>query len=232
MPVVASDTLRVSCLKAPPFIYETDEKDVTGILVEFLKASADQVNLVIEFELVNWKRAQAHVKEGQTDLLMPTVFTKERTTWLEYHQTPLTKFEFSIFKHKDDSLEFKGDMRIFEGQDIGKIRAGKMHPLYNGEEAKGYFNVVERNSLELLVKGVEYKRLKYFVTPKEMALWIAKKNDYLNVVPMEPAIGSTPIFLPISRNSKKIEAWLRLHKQIEINQKNGFFDSIKSAYLE
>jgi len=206
--------LRVAGFEAPPYLYLTDTNKPAGLLVDVLDAASEKSGVPVEYLVSSWPRAQLEVRQGRADLIFPVVYTPERENWLEYPQTPITRFEMMIFARKDAPFEFAGAAEELHGLTIGKIAGGRMHPNFRELEQSGEARVEGRENLRELILGTHLNRLDAFIAPHLMVLWTMERGQITTVAPFKIPMGVSDIFLAVSKQSQNKDLWLKLQRHL------------------
>lgn len=209
------NTLRVSSFIIPPYIMGSEKGGYKGLFIDWLEVASQKTGIKIDYVISNWPRAQKQARDGTVDAIFPVVRTPERENWLLYPAKPLTQFSFMVFARKLADFNFNGDLNVLLGRTFGKIAKAKMHPAFSGMEKRGDIKVVERASLEMLVKALDGGRIDAFGAPKLMGEWAIEKSGSENIKYFETPFGVSNIYLALSRNSKKQEIWEKLLAAID-----------------
>lgn len=215
-PSFSSDSsLTLASFNIPPYLYHDDQGNVIGSLVDLLDKASEKSGIHIEYRLTNWSRAQEEVRNGNIDLIFPVVHTQEREAWLEYPQNPVTHFEMTLFSRKINPVAFDGTPTSLHGLRIGKIDKAKMHPMFSKLEDSGKIDVVPHRELTHLIKSVANGRLDSFASPKKMVLWHLEQQNLATITPISPNIGTSAIYLALSKKSKNKESWQKLIQNLK-----------------
>ena len=149
-------------------------------------------------------------QKGRADLIFPVVYTPERSSWLDYPASPITRFKMMIFARNDATFSFTGTPSDLYGLRIGKVAKGRMHPSFRALEESGKADIEVRNGIADLVTAAHHGRLDAFVGPQLITLWTANRIGIKTVVPFDEPIGVSDIYLAFSKQSGKRAEWERL----------------------
>ena len=229
--VYSASPFKIVGLDVEPYFISGGDGQISGIFYDALIVAASNADIDLEIQTLPWGRAQIEVKQGRFDAILPVVKTQERENFLIYPDRPIDHFDFSIFTHKDSTLEFTGNLEQLRGLAIGKILGGKMHPNYHKALAQGVFLEEKRRTMDQLSKGVSLGRIDAFTMPKMMGLWSIKKLKINNLKVYEKPYGVAPVFIALSKKSQKKEVWLALLGEIERMIDSGEYQKITEAYI-
>jgi polar amino acid transport system substrate-binding protein len=116
--------LTIAAPEIRPFVYTNDKGENDGLLIDTTRKLNDSGNFNISVKIMPWARALKEVKEGRINALMPTVYTKERATFLSFPKKPLINFYGSkIFKRVDDNFVYRSIASIDKNKILVKVRS-------------------------------------------------------------------------------------------------------------
>lgn len=155
-----SDTinLRIVAPEIKPLIYKNSENEVCGLIVDTLKEVSKNTNIQISVKISPWARALRQVNQGQSDAIMPALYTEERAQLITYPTEPLIHFYSSvIIKRKDDPFQYQSLSKIGSNKIIAKVRAMLIDKEFDQAYSKNQLNVVEvltlDDALQMLLRG-------------------------------------------------------------------------------
>ena len=117
----ASSHFKVVALGVEPYFISDKTSGKPGVFYEVLMIAATNADIQLDIQTLPWGRAQIEVKQGRFDAILPVVKTPERESFLFYPDRAIDHFDFSIFTHKNNTLEFTGDLDQLTGLTIGKV---------------------------------------------------------------------------------------------------------------
>jgi polar amino acid transport system substrate-binding protein len=227
----SASPFKIVGLDVEPYFISSGDGQISGIFYDALIVAANNADIDLEIQTLPWGRAQIEVKQGRVDAILPVVKTPERESFLFYPERPIDHFDFSIFTHNNNTLEFTGDLEQLRGLTIGKILGGKMHPNYHKALAQGVFLEERRRTIDQLSKGVSLGRIDAFTMPKLMGLWSIKKLKITNLKVHDKPYGVASVFIALSKKSQNKDVWQVLLSEIERMIDSGEYQKITDNYI-
>ncbi|GGB41615.1 hypothetical protein GCM10011316_11960 [Roseibium aquae] len=206
--------LLVTGFQAPPFLYLNEADEPSGLLVDLLQKASGDADVPVRFLVTSWPRAQHEARLGRADLIFPVVFTENRSTWLDYPEKPITRFEMMIFAREDAPFQFSGSAEDLHGLTIGKIERGRMHPNFKALEDSGQARIEGREDIGELLKGTALGRLDAFIAPHLMTLYVAQQLSIDSVKPFSTPMGVSDVYLAFAKNSPNRDLWNQLQRHL------------------
>jgi ABC-type amino acid transport substrate-binding protein len=108
----------IGCFSIPPFIIH-DREEITGYVVDLLKAISSQVGLEPEFCIQTVNSMNAGLRDGTLDAGTMLIYSAKRDAWLEYSQpsVPMLYAIYARSERKDIT-----DLASLKGKTIAVIK--------------------------------------------------------------------------------------------------------------
>ena len=237
----ASNTKKIVTVTTHPtyepvtFINKKNNK-IEGAAVELTQIALSRMGY--ETKLVNtgsWARAQAQVKSGAIDILLPPYKTVERQDWMWFQTRPILDDETGIFVRKNSSLLTKDPKSI--QQLIGSKGVAIINDSFGDEFDrldKEKLKMDRLASTELCFRFVQNGRADFAIA----GLYAGKKvlkdmgiEDQLTYLPLRAVI--TGMYIGISKASplgKDDKFRQQLETQLDKIRQDGTLQNIKNKY--
>jgi len=148
-----------------PLIYTNKDGKVAGDIVESLKTVTEHSNLKINIEIIPWGRALEQVVRGDSDAIMPTIFTNQRAKVISYPNAPLINFNSSvIIKLAEDDFNFSNFNSIGKKRTIAKVRSVLLGKEFDESYKKGLLNIIEVSKIEDALNMLLFERVNLVVS--------------------------------------------------------------------
>ncbi len=86
----------------PPYEFIDKTGISTGFSVELAEAVVKEIGWISDIKLSKWNEAQKNLNTGNIDVLITTVYSKEKSKLYEY-SIPYHEFRYSVFINRADS---------------------------------------------------------------------------------------------------------------------------------
>lgn len=181
-----------------PFVVRSGNK-ISGIDVEVIKEVGRRLNIVVEFHLMPWKRLEQNIKEGTETCVAAYFRTPDRETYMDFTHIPLHLTAYTLFVNSDKNpQQYRGFEHLKETV-IGVNRGFKTTPEFEEAREKGWIKRYDLNNALQGLKMLSQQRLDAILTNYHVGLFLIKANKIHGVVPLKPAVASTPAYFVFSR---------------------------------
>ncbi|MBF0623067.1 MAG: transporter substrate-binding domain-containing protein [Magnetococcales bacterium] len=219
----------IAGLNAPPYISRHNGVAAQGIIIDLINEILPWMGIKPRFVISNWSRAFQQAKMGQADALIPTLNTPERHDWFVFPKEPLVHFHMTFFGEKGRHYGYDGTLDSVVNLSIGKLQNGRVTPTFDMAEQQGKLKLESRSSINLLAKAVAFQRLDLFIIEKRMGWWSINQEKLAERLhPLDPPLGTHPIYLAISKNSRYASpSWIKkINETIREVRQAGLLDRI------
>ncbi len=222
----------VEGLVIPPYIMQSEEGEVSGIIVDIVYELADRLDWEVTFEISNWARAYRNVTSHKSDALMPAIKTPDRLEWLFFPDAPLITVDMHLVKHVEHQIQFDGNLDELKELEVGRIRDAKVTPEFDQAVSDGRIQIVERNSLSQLVQGVAAKRIDLIAFDWRLIQWQAKELQLRDRIErVHPPLGKVPAYLAFS-NRRFTESQIKqVSETLSKMHEEGVLQRIEAKYF-
>ncbi|WP_286232601.1 substrate-binding periplasmic protein [Thalassotalea sediminis] len=146
-----------------PLVYIDKQGNIAGQFITMFEHFSEQTGIKVDIKVMPWGRAVQQAKSGNSDAIMPALYTNERAAFFAYPSEPLVIFSGSVvLQHRQDTRKIDSWHDIHDSQ-IVKVRS------MNLGENVGRLFVNNRNELVEVVRIVDglqmlqHKRVDYVV---------------------------------------------------------------------
>ena len=103
-------TLTIGISDMGPLLSAAPNGQPAGVLGNILTEIARQEKWTLKTELCEWRDCMRKLRNGDIDLLPATSLTPERTTFLDYHQTPALQTWTQVYVRPDERIRTIEDL--------------------------------------------------------------------------------------------------------------------------
>lgn len=200
----AETTKTIQSPAYPPYIYEDENGNVTGLFADFATEALKRAGVNSKISIVPWARAYYNVAEGMADILMPAIKTRERENIFFYPSEPLYVVNFVLFKKKDTAINWNGDITSLANYRLASVRNIYISREFSLAMDQEKIDVYKANDFESMLNMLVADRVHAIVMPELSAEYLIKKNNYTNIQKMEPALRNSPIYLAFTKGERKL----------------------------
>lgn len=131
-----------------PLVYNNVNKKAEGLLIETLSHVSKNSSLNIKVTVLPWGRAMLEVMSGNSDAIMPALYTEERAKSLVFPKQQLVHFNGSVLiKRISDDYQFTSFDDIKATKSIAKVRSVLMGEPFESAKNKSNIKIVEVTKL-------------------------------------------------------------------------------------
>ena len=153
-------TINIVAPELKPLIYNNVDRKAEGLLVDTLNQVSKNSSLNLNVTVLPWGRAMLEVKSGNSDAIMPALYTEERAKSLVFPKQKLISFYGSVLiKNIDDDFEFESFDVITKKKSIAKVRAVLLGENFDQAILKEKVNIAEVTKLEDALNMLLLKRV-------------------------------------------------------------------------
>lgn len=146
--------------EAPPYVYLDENNEIKGSLINILERVQKNTALKIEILVMPWARALSEVKQNRIDAIMPTLWSEERASYLEYPDLPFYSGGKSVLiKRASDDFEFTELSKIPSKKIIGKIRLVVINAAFDSLVNQGRLRIYETPKLDQALLMLAQKKI-------------------------------------------------------------------------
>lgn len=200
----AETTKTIQSPSLPPYVYEDENGNVTGLLADFATEALKRAGVNSKISIVPWARAYENVAEGNADILMPAIKTREREKIFFYPSEPLYKVNFALFKKKDTAVNWNGDITSLANYRLATIRNVYISRDFNLAMDQEKINVYKANDFESLLNMLVADRVHAIAMPEMSAEYIIRKNNYFDIQEMKPILGTSSVYLAFTKGEREL----------------------------
>jgi polar amino acid transport system substrate-binding protein len=196
-------TITVAAPEIFPFVYLNEKQESVGLFVDCLNNSthkSDSFNVIV----LPWARALEEVKNNRIDALMPAVYTKQRTAFLSYPDTPMNEF-FSDILVKKTTTPFTtfADAKK-QNKIIAKVRSKALRDDIKARIESPGLTILNIKDTKTALKMLLQNRIDYFVGDPQMIKYTAQQTNMLDKFSfVELSDKTSPSFLAFSKGFAK-----------------------------
>lgn len=141
-------TINIVAPELKPLIYNNVDRKAEGLLVDTLNQVSKNSPLNLNVTVLPWGRAMLEVKSGNSDAIMPALYTEERAKSLVFPKQQLVNFNGSVLiKRISDEYQFTSFDEIKTTKSIAKVRAVMMGEPFETAKKKSNVKIVEVSKL-------------------------------------------------------------------------------------
>lgn len=227
------DVFYVSGLHFPPMIIAPKgEQQATGIITDLTREILKRTGHRVEFKITNWARAMKEAEYGVSDALIPTMKSKDREAFLRFPKIPVLVLNYVLITQKGRKIDFNGSLDELVRYRILKLRDGRVTPAFDKAVEDGLLNIQERTDFTQVARGVASKRADLGTINNFNYFWIAEREGLFSLTDVvEPALGQTPVYLALSRNSTTDELAAGVSENIIEMIADGTYAKILKKYI-
>jgi len=137
------ESITIAAPISAPFVFKNAQGEPQGFLVELFSLVEKKTGLKVNISIMPWPRSMHEVKVGNTDALMPTIYTDERAQYLTYPRLPIIEFHTVLLKRAEDEIVVDDITKLGTEKVIVKIRAMSMGKEFDDAEKAGLIKVIE-----------------------------------------------------------------------------------------
>ncbi|GAA3933638.1 transporter substrate-binding domain-containing protein [Litoribacillus peritrichatus] len=211
----------------PPFL--DPDKPNQGIALEITRAALKTQGHELQMQFMPWARAINEVKEADSDILVGTWYTEERTKFLMYSD-PYLENQIKFIKRKNDDFEYSG-LDSLTGKNIGVVRG------YGYGDAfltATNFKRPESKNLISNIKKLIAGRIDLTLEDEVVARDILKRtaSQLLNKIEFtSDSLSSNKLHITVGlSNSRKEEIISAFNKGLKEIKANGTYDALLKQY--
>ena len=209
----------------PPYSY-AEGKEMRGVYYSIIKTALDEAKIEHVERILPFKRALAKAEAG--DGLVAAIFkTEARAQRLSFSQG-VYKEEVVLFQNKDKPFSYKGISSLADKR-LGCRLGFSYGDIFDNARKRGKLsckNSDDRSNLKVLSLG----RIDAVVIGKLVGFVLSKEMGLTNLVPVEPAIESSHVYLAAKKG--RHEAVLkRFNEGFIAIQSNGKYKKILDKYI-
>ncbi len=202
-----------------PKILETNSHgEAFGLGADITHKIAKAMNVEIVVTLYPLKRALLIMERGEADVIIGPYKSEERSTYLDFSSFYFYEDEITLYKLKETSLKWSGDLTHLKELKIGVIRGWSLGDHFN--KIKDQLDIIYLNSLDQLFTMLKLKRIDVAIAhPREAAQTMAEGDNSSNIIPLSPSLTKKQGYFGFSKKrdlgdfKKRFEAeYERLYK--------------------
>lgn len=156
----------------PMVIYDSDSGQVSGIATDVVNQLAKDAAIEIDIKVLPWSNAYNRVRYNKNVMLYPVIRTPERE-YLFHWIGPVNKFHYGIYSLKPIEGEIES-LSHLNGSRVGVLRGG-VDSIYL--KSKGYPNIIEGNSIDLLIVMLIKGRIEYLMVDDNTLKYYLQQSD-------------------------------------------------------
>jgi len=208
----------------PPYEFIDRNGIPTGFSVELVRAAAAEIGWETDIQLGRWEDARLGLESGKIDVLITTVYSKERSKVYEY-SIPYHEFRYSIFINSADSENFSS------------YKTERLEPIapkacFVSEYIKMNSPGKEIKETERLIETISHlsvNRNSYTIMNKYLGLYLIRQYGIGNVIPAgDPLFICRYHYAALKNNHEIITG---LNEGLNIIKMNGKFQQIYDKWF-
>lgn len=193
----------------PPYLSATlstdsDSQHKQGLLADLLNASAQQLDIKIEYISAPWKRCILFMKTGSVDALLSAVHDPSREAWGVYpkqsgqidYSRRLWTIHYRLYRHQTSHLTWNGERLSHNSLGVDAPSGYKVHKRLKEMGALPEFSHLPEHGFRML----QHKRLDGYVLEEETAKQLIQREGLDKIVPADKVFLEEDIFLPFSHH--------------------------------
>ena len=181
-----------------PYTY-TENGQPNGFEIEILQSVLGELGIRAEFISLPWKRCLAHLRTGQSDLLVSMLHSPERETFTIYPEENISVSRTSFFVRTNSAISFNGDIAEMEKYSVGVALGFVYGEAFDNAE---FVFKAEANGSEQIIKQLLASRIdlgaenEMVVSAQANKLGVRHKIRFLS-----PPIHSQKLYVGFSKAS-------------------------------
>lgn len=188
----------------PPMVIQDKESgEISGIASNVVKELVKIAELDIKLQILPWSNAYSKVINGENSLLYPVIRTKEREKLFNWIG-PVNRFHYGIYSLKPVITQYNS-IHEFGSSRIGVLRGGVDSSYLKKKE---YENIIEGNSIELLLNMLIKGRIEYLMMDDATLLYYLDKISVpvtiYNHLSLDDVTVDPFSYLVLSRDSDEV----------------------------
>ncbi|MEN8210136.1 MAG: PAS domain S-box protein [Thermodesulfobacteriota bacterium] len=158
----------------PPYIFQTPNGDIQGILVDEWKLWEKKTGIKVNLIAMDWGKAQEFLLSGKADVIDTLFFTEERAKQYDFTK-PYATIEVPVFFHKN--LSGIVDIESLKGFTIGVKSGDACIEVFKNH---GITTLQEYSCYEEIIQAAADFEIKVFSIDKPPALYYLYKRNFEN----------------------------------------------------
>lgn len=185
----------------PPYEIMLPEKELTGLHIDMILATAKQLGITVEFKSVPWKRALHMIEHGQADAISYISKTEKRQKFAIFDEKNTLSHNndvFFILNENQQTIHFTGQLIDLKPYHIGTV----MGYHYSPELEKATYLKIDKQSKseDILLERLIRKRFHIGLGDKDQITLLAhQKGVSKKILYLSPALSHTPQYIAFSR---------------------------------
>jgi len=231
--LAARDTnIHIVGLNFPPYVIGGPGQPSSGIIVDIVSKALRELGYRPKFDITNWARAYAAIKNDQAGAIIPVMKSKDRETFLNFPEQPVMVMKMVLIGSRQHTIHFDGSLKSIQSHSIGRIHKARVSPKFDAARERGELNVEGRNSADLLIKAVAHQRLDLIALPTLGALWSAEKLSLENNISvLSPPLNQTPVYIAFSKKKVPEAITKKISKLLLHYHQDGTYKKTVSRYI-
>jgi len=182
----------------PPYHYLDDGGRETGVLVELIRKAAGRLNLTVKFKQLPWSRCLKMVRDGKADAMMNLFKTRDRSSFMLFPDTPLTREVNRFFTLRGKDLTFTENFSSLKGLKIGAVRNYSYGKTF--DQGAPNLNILRLETEKAMLMNLIEGRCDVIIGNEVVIKILADKAKAGNsVVPLGPGLTNDPLYIGFSR---------------------------------
>jgi len=229
--------IKLRVIEFPPFYYQDENGQWTGLEVELAEALLKEAGLKAEYVSLPWSRALKSMEVGEAELMMNLVKTSDREEYMHFIGPERTSRMALVVneQYKDESIDDVDDLfKVIEKNEIpiGLQKDVKYPPeLAEIMENNTYSqNIDYTHATKSYPKNVINNRLFGFIEDEiAMKYQLSNNPDYKGLVLHSFAFSEEDVFIGISKHVDE-DKYERLVSAFKVLESEGTFAKIIAKY--
>ncbi|NVJ97080.1 MAG: transporter substrate-binding domain-containing protein [Alphaproteobacteria bacterium] len=204
-----SDSLRIATIAVPPFVsVDPNTDNIDGIGPEAVRKIAAQCGMEVSFVISpSWARAYMMAVSGTVDGIIPTTFSEERATELDFHPATLFDAGPSLMVRADSGITGFGSLQQLEGQRLAVQQNILLEPKFDTFIRGGKVDLYVRANATALVEELLSGKVDYIADTYSVLEHHLGRPDVLSHIRvLEPKVGIAPRYLALSKARRELLA--------------------------
>lgn len=126
---VLAEKLVFATSEWPPYVISENENP-SGLNTETVRKLCQRLGFELEIQVLPWKRALLHIKEGKADALFAPRYTEERAKFMYYMSEPLNIEKTVILARKGSNMKIS-KIDDLKGKVVGVVRGYVYDPEFD-----------------------------------------------------------------------------------------------------
>jgi len=230
-PTFANQGTELTCYSTTyaPYSY-VESSVVMGINIDLITEISKRLGIKIKFKALPWQRLLKNIASDKIECAAAFFKTSEWVNGMSFMKESLSITHYTLFIHKSNAEKYKS-LPDFHGASIGVNRGFKTTPEFEQAVSQGKVKKFEVGDDQQSLQMLSTSRLQGVFTDYNVGLFNMKQMDFQNIMPLEPALKSIPVFLVFSKKHNDTGLINEFDRVLSIMKQDGTYQKIFDKYL-